>query len=129
MTARAAGQPIVTSTACPTDIFVSFPSATVISEKKQWDSAVLLYNKGDLTFFEAIEPANNLDYAQEEIKTKETKTISSFEELKQAIDSYFQEHHGEIIRYSDLIDFFRYDPLEIIMACDELEEEGKIGPV
>jgi len=50
-------------------------------------------------------------------------------EAKIAIKAFFEEHHGEIIDYTDLTEAFDMPLHLIVEACDELETEGKIAGV
>lgn len=70
-----------------------------------------------------------LGYHQQSTKDLETLENVSFKEAKIKIKLYFEEYHGEVIEYSDLIEKLKIPLPVIVEACNELEEEGKIAPV
>jgi len=53
----------------------------------------------------------------------------SLKEAKTKIKLYFEEHHGEPVEYSDLIEQLKIPLPTIVEACNELEKEGKIAPI
>jgi len=55
--------------------------------------------------------------------------IPSLETAKVMIKDYFEQHHGEIIDYVDLVNVFELPLPLIVRACEELEKEGKIAGV
>ena len=53
----------------------------------------------------------------------------SIETAKIMIKDYFEQHHGQVIDYVDLMNAFEL-PLELIVnACESLEREGRIAGV
>jgi hypothetical protein len=48
-------------------------------------------------------------------------------DAKKEIAFYFREHDGKNIGYDELISKLQIEPLKVVQACAELEEEGKIG--
>lgn len=67
-------------------------------------------------------------------RQKLTKDIEALEDInlkdaKIKIKAYFEDHHGEVVEYSDLIDELRISLPLIVEACGELEKEGKIAPI
>ena len=48
---------------------------------------------------------------------------------KKVIKEFFEEHHGEVIDYGDLMDALDLPLYLIVEACNELEKEGKIASV
>ena len=70
-----------------------------------------------------------LGFRQKLTKDIETPMEISLNEAKVLIKSYFEEHHGEVIEYSDLIDSLKISLPLIAEACSELEKEGQIAPV
>ena len=59
----------------------------------------------------------------------ETLEDISFKEAKVKIKSYFEERHGELIEYSDLMDRLKISLPLIVEVCGELEKEGEIAPI
>jgi len=51
----------------------------------------------------------------------------SVDQAKEEIARYFRENDGKEIGYEELIDGIGIEPRIVVMACNELEEEGKIG--
>ncbi len=51
----------------------------------------------------------------------------SLADAKKEIALYFREHDGKDIGYDELISKLRIEPVVVVQACAELEEEGKIG--
>jgi len=68
-------------------------------------------------------------YFQPTTEEKEMITLRdlSLAGAKEEIALYFREHDGKNIDYDELISKLRIEPLTVIQACTELEEEGKIG--
>ena len=59
----------------------------------------------------------------------EENYVPSLETAKVMIKDYFEQHHGEIIDYVDLVNAFDLPLPLIVKACEELEKEGKIAGV
>jgi len=59
----------------------------------------------------------------------EENYVPSLETAKVMIKDYFEQHHGEIIDYVDLMNAFDLPLPLIVKACEELEKEGKIAGV
>jgi hypothetical protein len=53
----------------------------------------------------------------------------SIETAKVMIKDYFEQHHGKVIDYADLMNIFDLPLALIIDACESLEGEGKIAGV
>jgi hypothetical protein len=53
----------------------------------------------------------------------------SLEVVKVMVKDYFEQHHGEVIDYVDLVNTFNLSLPLIVEACEELEREGKIAGV
>jgi len=51
----------------------------------------------------------------------------SLDQAKAEIAEYFKENDGREIGYEEIIETIGIEPLIVIDACRELEEEGKIG--
>ena len=51
------------------------------------------------------------------------------ETVKVMLKDYFEQHHGEIIDYVDLLGVFDIPLPLIVEACEALEKEGKIAGV
>jgi hypothetical protein len=50
----------------------------------------------------------------------------SLEQIKKMVKAYFETRHGQAVDYVDLLDYFEYSLSDIVAACAELENEGKI---
>jgi hypothetical protein len=55
--------------------------------------------------------------------------IPTLDAAKVMIKDYFEQHHGEIIDYVDLVRAMDFPLPLIVEACEELEREGKIAGV
>lgn len=55
--------------------------------------------------------------------------VPSLDAAKVMIKDYFEQHHGEIIDYVDLVNAFDLPLPLIVDACEQLEREGKIAGV
>jgi len=53
----------------------------------------------------------------------------SIETAKVMIKDYFEQHHGTVIDYADLVNIFDLPLALIVDACEALESEGKIAGV
>ena len=53
----------------------------------------------------------------------------SLDVAKVMIKDYFEQHHGEIIDYVDLVNVFDLPLPLIVEACEQLEREEKIAGV
>ena len=53
----------------------------------------------------------------------------SLDVAKVMIKDYFEQHHGEVIDYVDLVNAFELPLPLIVEACEQLEGEGKIAGV
>lgn len=53
----------------------------------------------------------------------------SIETAKVMLKDYFEQHHGKIIDYVDLVNVFDLPLPLIVDACEVLEREGKIAGV
>ena len=53
----------------------------------------------------------------------------TLEAAKVMIKDYFEQHHGEVIDYVDLVRALDFPLPLIVDACEELEKEGKIAGV
>jgi hypothetical protein len=62
----------------------------------------------------------------ERIEGQFTPTLDA---AKVVIKDYFEQHHGEIIDYVDLVRAMDFPLPLIVEACQELEREGKIAGV
>ena len=70
-----------------------------------------------------------IGFRQDFNKGIETFEDISLKEAKIKIKAYFEEHHGEPVDYSDLIEHLKVPLPTIVDACNELEQEGQIAPV
>ena len=64
-----------------------------------------------------------------EAERSEGGYIPSIETAKVMIKDYFEQNHGEIIDYVDLVNVFDLPLPLIVEACEGLEREGKIAGV
>ena len=55
--------------------------------------------------------------------------LPNLETAKVMIKDYFEQHHGEVIDYVDLLNAFDLPLPLIVEACEELEKEGQIAGV
>lgn len=55
--------------------------------------------------------------------------VPSIDTAKVMIKDYFEQHHGEVIDYVDLVNAFDLPLPLIVDACEQLEKEGKIAGV
>ncbi len=55
--------------------------------------------------------------------------VPSIDTAKVMIKDYFEQHHGEVIDYVDLVNAFDLPLPLIVEACEVLEREGKIAGV
>jgi hypothetical protein len=79
----------------------------------------------------AAEMLGALENAQKSVCQSKSNPIPSISlrEAKKAIKAYFEEHHGEAIDYTDLMDHLEIPLPIIVKACEALEREGKIAGV
>ena len=70
-----------------------------------------------------------LGHLHNETEAEEMITLRDvpLDKAKEDIALYFRKHDGENIGYDELISKLCIDPLIVVQACAELEEEGKIG--
>lgn len=59
----------------------------------------------------------------------EERYLPSIETAKIIIKEYFEQHHGEIIDYVDLVKAMELPLPLIVQACEQLEKEGKIAGI
>lgn len=59
----------------------------------------------------------------------EERYLPSTETAKIIVKEYFEQHHGEIIDYVDMVNALNLPLPLIVQACEELEQEGKIAGV
>ncbi|MDR3567479.1 MAG: hypothetical protein P4L43_05555 [Syntrophobacteraceae bacterium] len=59
----------------------------------------------------------------------EERYLPSVETAKIIIKEYFEQHHGEIIDYVDLVNALDLPLPLIVQACEQLDQEGKIAGV
>ena len=59
----------------------------------------------------------------------EERYLPSVETAKIIIKEYFEQHHGEVIDYVDLVNALDLPLPLIVQACEGLEREGKIAGV
>lgn len=62
----------------------------------------------------------------EKIEDQFTPTIQT---AKVMIKDYFEQHHGQVIDYVDLVNAFDLPLALIVDACQALEREGQIAGV
>ena len=62
----------------------------------------------------------------EKIEGNFTPTI---ETAKVMIKDYFEQHHGQVVDYVDLVNVFDLPLALIVDVCEALEREGKIAGV
>lgn len=62
----------------------------------------------------------------ERIEGQFTPTLES---AKVIIKDYFEQHHGEVIDYVDLVGALDFPLPLIVEACEALEKEGRIAGV
>jgi hypothetical protein len=62
----------------------------------------------------------------EKIEENFTPTI---ETAKVMIKDYFEQHHGQVVDYVDLVNVFDLPLALIVDVCEALEREGKIAGV
>lgn len=55
--------------------------------------------------------------------------VPGIETAKVMIKDYFEQHHGEVLDYVDLVNAFDLPLSLIVDACEALEKEGKIAGV
>lgn len=55
--------------------------------------------------------------------------VPGLDTVKIMIKDYFEQHHGEVIDYVDLVNAFNLPLFLIVDACEQLEREGKIAGV
>jgi len=55
--------------------------------------------------------------------------VPGLETIKVMIKEYFEQRHGEILDYVDLVNVFNLPLPLIVKACEQLEREGKIAGV
>jgi hypothetical protein len=53
----------------------------------------------------------------------------TLETAKVLIKDYFEQHHGEVIDYVDLVNVLDLPLPLIVDACEDLEKEGRIATV
>jgi hypothetical protein len=49
--------------------------------------------------------------------------------VKKEIKTFFEDHHGQKIDMTDLIEVFDYPIMAIMEACEKLAMEGKIAEI
>ncbi len=59
----------------------------------------------------------------------QAENMVNFDSAQAMIKSYFDQRHGEIIDYVDLVNEFDLPLPLIVEACEHLEREGKIAGV
>jgi hypothetical protein len=64
-----------------------------------------------------------------EAETIDEHFTPSIETAKVMIKDYFQQHHGQVIDYADLMNILALPLVLIVDACEALEREGKIAGV
>lgn len=55
--------------------------------------------------------------------------VPGIETVKVMVKDYFEQHHGEVLDYVDLVNAFDLPLALIVEACEALEREGKIAGV
>jgi hypothetical protein len=64
-----------------------------------------------------------------EAEKTEDRHVPSLETATVMIKDYFDQHHGEIVDYVDLVNVFDLPLPLIVKACEQLEREGKIAGI
>lgn len=59
----------------------------------------------------------------------EEEYVPALGTVKVMLKDYFEQHHGEAVDRVDLVNAFDIPLPLIVMACEELEREGRIAGV